>query len=71
MAVIAKKQIQISTSEISKLLNVYNTIGEFLDKFVDRQVLYKDKFINGLELSIKEVEQKKTQRVKNFTDFIS
>ncbi len=62
---------EIPKKEINKILDVYNTLGKFLDKFLDRKVIYQRKFLNDLDKSLREIEQKKTKEVKSYADFIS
>ncbi|MFH2070792.1 MAG: hypothetical protein ABIJ11_06240 [Elusimicrobiota bacterium] len=71
MPTLTKNQVRVPANELSKILKAYNTIGEFLENFLDRRVLYKEKFLRGLDHAIKEVAHGKTKRVKNFTDFVS
>jgi len=33
---------RISTKEMWKILELYNALGEFIEKFVDREVIYKN-----------------------------
>lgn len=71
MNTLAQNHIQISPKDLSKILKAYAVIGEFLEHFVDRQLLYRNKFMRGLDKAIKEVNQQKTKRVTNFKEFIS
>ncbi len=71
MAVITKGQVRVPAEELSKILRAYNTIGNFLETFLDRRILYKKEFKNGLDNAIKEVNHGRTKKVKNYTDFIS
>jgi len=36
-----KERVQIPNNELSKLIKAYNTIGEFLETFLDHKILYK------------------------------
>ncbi|HCJ66871.1 MAG TPA: hypothetical protein DHV62_05970 [Elusimicrobia bacterium] len=71
MSTLIKNQVQVPAKELSKILKAYNTIGEFLETFLDRRVLYKEEFLQGLDQAVKEVGQHKTKKVKNFADFVS
>lgn len=71
MAISTKNRVQIPAKELSKILKAYNTIGEFLETFLDRRVLYREEFFQGLDQAVKEVSERKTKKVKNFADFVS
>ncbi|PIU83907.1 MAG: hypothetical protein COS68_01560 [Elusimicrobia bacterium CG06_land_8_20_14_3_00_38_11] len=70
MNTLTKNQIRVPAGELSKILKAYNTIGDFLETFLDRRTLYKKEFSNGLTIAIKEVAHRKTKTVENFSDFI-
>lgn len=71
MSTLTKKQVHLPDNEIVKILNAYNTIGEFLEIFLDRKMLYEKKFLNELDKALNEVSNGKTKKVTSFTDFIS
>jgi len=62
---------RISTKEMWKILELYNALGEFIEKFVDREVIYKKKFVNGLEEALRDIKKERIKQVKSFSDFIS
>jgi len=66
-----KERVQIPNNELSKLIKAYNTIGEFLETFLDHKILYKEDFLHGLKQSVKEVLNKKTKKIATFNDFVS
>ena len=62
---------RISTKEMWKILELYNALGKFIEKFVDREVIYKKKFVNGLEEALRDIKKERIKQVKSFSDFIS
>ena len=62
---------RISTKEMWKILELYNALGEFIEKFVDREIIYKKKFVNGLEEALRDIKKERIKQVKSFSDFIS
>ena len=44
MSTVTQNQIRVPAVELSKILKAYNTIGDFLETFLDRRVLYKKEF---------------------------
>jgi len=66
-----RSSVKVSVKEIWRMIELYNTLGEFIEKFVDKKLIYKKEFINGLNEALKEIKKGKTKQVKNFTDFIS
>ena len=68
MGNIVKGQVFLPAREINKIIYAYNVIGDFLDTFIDRKILYKEEFIQGIDKSLKEVLNRQTKSIKNFSD---
>ncbi len=56
-------EIQISQKELAEIIQAYNRIGDFLETMVNKEDLYKKRFIDGLDGALEEVRQKKTKQV--------
>ena len=63
-----KAVVEISTEGLKKILEAYNTIGNFLEHYVAPEVLYKEEFARGMEVAFKEVHNKKTKKVRCLKD---
>ena len=63
-----KRVIEIPTKELDEVLKAYNTIGNFLEHYIDPELLYKQEFTKGMESAFNEVRGKKTKKVTNLKD---
>ena len=63
-----REKIEVSVEELNKIIRAYRILGNFLDSFIDRRMLYKDEFTEGLDSALKEVAKKKTKSVKKIDD---
>ena len=66
-----KTAVQVPIKEISKILEAYHTLDDFLKHYIEPRALYKADFVKGMNIAINEVSHKKTNKVKNFNDFVS
>lgn len=60
--------VVISTKEMVKIVEAYNTIGDFIEQNVGPELLYKKEFIEGMDKAMKEVKKKRTRKVSNFKE---
>jgi hypothetical protein len=61
----------LNDTQLIKLLEAYQTIGEMLEKLVGRERLYRPQFRKGLESALQDVARGRTTEVKTFEDFAS
>ncbi len=62
--------LQISEEELLEVVAAYKTLENFLEKVVSPNELYKSEFLEGLQQSQTEIENKKFSEVKSFADFV-
>ncbi|MDI6803586.1 MAG: hypothetical protein QME58_07040 [Bacteroidota bacterium] len=63
--------INLTEEQLSKVIEAYRTIQEFLATMLSPNELYHSEFIGGLKESEREVNSGKTKAVNSFDDFIS
>ncbi len=66
-----KTAVKIPIKDLNKILKAYHTIGDFLEQYIDPKLLYKEEFVEGMDVALTEVARKKSKRVKNFDNFVS
>ena len=62
--------IQLSESELKKVVQAYQTLQNFLEKIISPNELYTDEFLEGLREAKADVENENFSEVKSFADFI-
>ncbi|OQY57113.1 MAG: hypothetical protein DRR08_01310 [Candidatus Parabeggiatoa sp. nov. 2] len=62
--------IQLSTTELTDILQAYNTLKTFLEKLISPNEIYRDDFLKGLQAAQSELDTGKLEEVKTFDDFI-
>ena len=62
--------IQMSESELKKVVQAYQTLQNFLEKIISPNELYTDEFLEGLREAKADVENENFSEVKSFADFI-
>ncbi|MBI4722205.1 MAG: hypothetical protein HY769_04285 [Candidatus Stahlbacteria bacterium] len=63
-----KRVIEIPTKELNEILKAYNTIGNFLEQYIDPELLYKQEFTKGIKAAFDEIRCKKTKKVNKLKD---
>ncbi|MBI5475396.1 MAG: hypothetical protein HY964_01505 [Ignavibacteriales bacterium] len=63
--------INLTEEQLSKVVEAYRTIQEFLATMLSPNELYQTEFIEGLRESEREVNSGKTKVVNSFDDFVS
>jgi hypothetical protein len=48
--------IQLSTTELTDILQAYNTLKTFLEKLISPNEIYRDNFLKGLQAAQSEVD---------------
>ena len=62
--------IQLSESELKKVVQAYQTLQNFLEKIISPNELYTNEFLEGLREAKADVENENFSEVKSFADFI-
>ncbi|CAN2040718.1 conserved hypothetical protein [Candidatus Magnetomoraceae bacterium gMMP-15] len=62
--------IKISKEELKNVIQAYQILQVFLQKFISKNELYHLEFIQGLEESLSDVEAWNVKKVDSFKDFI-
>ena len=62
--------LQISEQELSEVVSAYKTLQAFLEKVVSPNDIYQSEFLEGLQQSQTELENKEYSEVKSFADFV-
>ncbi len=63
--------VNISEEQLSKLVEAYKTIQEFLASTFSPNELYTQQFLEGLRESDNHIRDKKMNEVRSFDDFIA
>jgi hypothetical protein len=61
--------IIISEEQLTKLIDAYKTIQEFLASTLPPNELYREEFLQGLRESEDDLREKKMNEVRSFDDF--
>ncbi len=61
--------IHITEEDLSGLLQAYQTLQAFLDRFTSPNELYRADFLNGLEEAQDDVKAGRLEEVRSFEDF--
>ena len=61
--------IHITEEDLSGLLQAYQTLQAFLDRFTSPNELYRADFLNGLKEAQDDVEAGRLEEVGSFEDF--
>jgi len=62
--------LQISEKELAEVIAAYKTLESFLEKVVSPNEIYESEFLEGLQQSQAEVQNKEFSEVKSFADFV-
>ena len=62
--------LQISEKELAEVVSAYKTLQNFLEKVVSPNEIYESEFLEGLQQSQAEVQNKEFSEVKSFADFV-
>jgi DNA topoisomerase IA len=62
--------ITLSEEKINELIKAYNLLGDLLETILPREKIYQKKFREGVEQALEEVETGKSQKIRNFDEFI-
>ncbi|MBS4028391.1 MAG: hypothetical protein KGZ58_07115 [Ignavibacteriales bacterium] len=63
--------ITLSEQQLSKVVEAYRTIQEFLSSAISPNELYQEEFLRGLQESDEDIRSKNLKEVHSFDDFIS
>jgi hypothetical protein len=63
--------IKLTEEQLTKIIEAYRTIQEFLSKALSPNELYHAEFLDGLRESDEDIRQGNLKEVKSFDDFIS
>jgi len=63
--------INISEEQLTKLINAYKTIQEFLESTIPPKKLYREEFLIGLHEADDDIRNKKMNEIHSFDDFIA
>jgi hypothetical protein len=67
----APETINISEEQLTKLIDAYKTIQEFLETAIPPKSLYRDEFLAGLSEADKDIHNKHMNKVHSLDDFIA
>jgi hypothetical protein len=62
--------LNITRQELDEVVNAYATLQKILTKIIPAEDLYKPEFINGMNESLKELENNKIDEVTGFKEFV-
>jgi len=63
--------IKLTEEQLTKIIEAYRTIQEFLSEALSPNELYHAEFLDGLRESDEDIRQGNLKEVKSFDDFIS
>ena len=63
--------IKLSEEQLSRVIDAYKTIQEFLASILSPNELYQAQFLEGLKESDKDIRKGNIKDVKSFDDFTS
>lgn len=63
--------LNLSEEQISKIVDAYKTIQEFLSTVLPPNELYQEQFLSGLKEAAEDVRMKNLTEVHSFNDFAS
>ena len=61
--------IKITEEELSGLLQAYQTLQAFLERFTSPNELYRADFLSGLKEALDDAEAGRLEEVRTFGDF--
>jgi hypothetical protein len=67
--VVQNVTIHITEKDLSGLLQAYQTLQTFLDRFTSPNELYRSDFLNGLKKAQDDVKAGRLEEVRSFEDF--
>ena len=62
--------LQMSEEEFSQVVSAYKTLQAFIEKVISPNEIYESEFLEGLQQSQTEIENKEFTEVKSFADFV-
>ncbi len=66
----ANGTVNIPEEQLTKLVEAYKTIQEFLESAISAKNLYREEFLAGLLESDKDIHLKHMNEVHSFKDFV-
>jgi hypothetical protein len=62
--------IKMTEEDIKSVLQAYQTLQSFLEKFTSKQELYQSEFFDGLEEALADVKSGRFEEVNSFETFV-
>ena len=61
--------IELSRDKLVEMVHAYETMGRFLSLILQKSDVYQPEFLKGLDQSLLEAEQGRTDVVESFEEF--